>query len=467
MNNTAIFAISNFSSKILSFLMLPVYTRVLTTSEYGLVDLIISMVTLLFPIFSLSISDSALRFCFEKDYPKDIIFSISIIITIFGLVALSIFCGILISTGIVDFDYVFIIIISIPNYLYTLFSMFLRGTGNVVHVGIAGIIASLSMVLLNLTLLLAFHQGIYGYLIAYAGSFFVAAIYLFIAGGLYRYISFSRQLRLHSFRAAKDMLLYGLPLIPNRICWWMNNTANRFILNWSAGAGSVGLYSAGMKIPSILDSVQGIFNQAWLLSAIQEKDTNDSLSYYRKSFRMYSFLLIATCSVILLLMNPIADILFDAGFKEARYPASLLLISSVLGGMVGFSSAIINAYKMNTFLLISVLCGSITTILCSLLLVPILNETGAAVANAFGYALIWLIISVELNRRLGLQLNSWGCSLAVFLIILQVLAQFLLCGIIFWIIQVIILFLILLLYKREIKYIIGLVVYSRKADNDK
>ena len=34
-SNTAIFAIGTFSSKVLVYLMMPLYTRVLTTGEYG------------------------------------------------------------------------------------------------------------------------------------------------------------------------------------------------------------------------------------------------------------------------------------------------------------------------------------------------------------------------------------------------------------------------------------------------
>ena len=40
--NTAIFAIGNFGSKVLTFLIVPLYTYVLTTAEYGVIDLFIT-----------------------------------------------------------------------------------------------------------------------------------------------------------------------------------------------------------------------------------------------------------------------------------------------------------------------------------------------------------------------------------------------------------------------------------------
>ncbi|HAQ8217931.1 TPA: oligosaccharide flippase family protein, partial [Enterococcus faecium] len=45
--NMGILTISNFSSKILVFLLVPLYTSVLSTTEYGTYDLTISTATLL------------------------------------------------------------------------------------------------------------------------------------------------------------------------------------------------------------------------------------------------------------------------------------------------------------------------------------------------------------------------------------------------------------------------------------
>ena len=65
--NTGILAIGSFSSKILVFLLVPIYTSVLTTGEYGDYDIIFSSISLLIPILSLNISDAVLRFPLDKD----------------------------------------------------------------------------------------------------------------------------------------------------------------------------------------------------------------------------------------------------------------------------------------------------------------------------------------------------------------------------------------------------------------
>ena len=43
-SNTFIFAVGTFSSKLLVFLLMPLYTRVLTPEDYGVVNLIVDLI---------------------------------------------------------------------------------------------------------------------------------------------------------------------------------------------------------------------------------------------------------------------------------------------------------------------------------------------------------------------------------------------------------------------------------------
>lgn len=64
--NTGILAISNFSSKLLVFFLVPIYTSVLSTAEYGTYDLAMSTVLLLYPVLTVNIVDGVMRFSMEK-----------------------------------------------------------------------------------------------------------------------------------------------------------------------------------------------------------------------------------------------------------------------------------------------------------------------------------------------------------------------------------------------------------------
>ena len=64
--NTMVFVISSFGTKFLSFLLVPLYTSVLSTEEYGVADLITTTATLMIFIFTINISSSVLRFTLDK-----------------------------------------------------------------------------------------------------------------------------------------------------------------------------------------------------------------------------------------------------------------------------------------------------------------------------------------------------------------------------------------------------------------
>ena len=55
-------------TKIISFLLVPLYTYVLSTKDYGNLDLVTTTVQLLVPIMTLNIQDAVLRFCLDKEY---------------------------------------------------------------------------------------------------------------------------------------------------------------------------------------------------------------------------------------------------------------------------------------------------------------------------------------------------------------------------------------------------------------
>lgn len=67
LKNMWVLTISNFSSKILIFLLVPLYTSVLSTEEYGKYDLAVSTATLLYPLLTLNIVDAVMRFLMDKN----------------------------------------------------------------------------------------------------------------------------------------------------------------------------------------------------------------------------------------------------------------------------------------------------------------------------------------------------------------------------------------------------------------
>ena len=76
LKNTIFFSIGNFGSKIINFFLVPLYTNILSVAEYGTVDLMTILTTVLVPIITLNLSEAVLRFSLDKDADREKILNI-------------------------------------------------------------------------------------------------------------------------------------------------------------------------------------------------------------------------------------------------------------------------------------------------------------------------------------------------------------------------------------------------------
>ena len=77
--NTVLFAIGNLGTKLISFFLVPLYTNALSTNQYGIIDLIASICTVLVPVLTFNIGESVMRFSLDEDADYDKIFSVGIL----------------------------------------------------------------------------------------------------------------------------------------------------------------------------------------------------------------------------------------------------------------------------------------------------------------------------------------------------------------------------------------------------
>ena len=69
--NTAIFAIGSTATKLISFFLVPLYTNVLSTDQYGVADFVHTICMVLAPVIVLNIGESVMRFALDKDADYD------------------------------------------------------------------------------------------------------------------------------------------------------------------------------------------------------------------------------------------------------------------------------------------------------------------------------------------------------------------------------------------------------------
>ena len=167
--NIGVLAISNFATKLLSFFLVPLYTSILTTSEYGTYDLFSTTVYLLVPILTLNIQDATIRFSLDENYDKKNIISVSLNIFIKGLVILLVFSALNYITNILPIfnDYIIVFIFMyIFQALVGIMTSFARGCEKITEISIASVLGSAIFIGLNILFLVVFKLGLTGYFLS-------------------------------------------------------------------------------------------------------------------------------------------------------------------------------------------------------------------------------------------------------------------------------------------------------------
>lgn len=444
--NTVIFAVSSFAPKLLAFLLIPLYTRVLSEAEYGTADLISTTSNLLIFVATICIADAVLRFAMDGKESGTGVFRYGLKVELIGLAITGVALVPVAVLNPFHWDpalYVYLFLTLCASALNQLIAGYLRAIDRVMAAAVMGILVTAVAAVCSLVLLLWAGMGLDGYLISFIAGWLVSSLFGFAV-----ILRHDREClsQICSVETRKRMVLYALPLILNGLAWWINGSLDRYFIIGFCGAAANGLYAAASKVPTILASVSQVFSQAWNLSAIREYDRDDKTGFFRNIYALYNFILVAGCSLLVLINIPLAGILFG------REYASVLTVSAVFSALSGFLGGIFAAVRNSKAFAASTVAAAALNALLNAVLVPVYGALGAAMATAGSFFCIWLIRYLCTARYIKLNTNPIRDLAAYGLLVLQVVLEH--AGDHFYILQSCVFILILLLYRKELKTVL-------------
>lgn len=417
-SNTKIFAISTFSSKLMVFLLMPLYTRLLTPADYGIMDIIVQTSNLIIPLTFISISEAVIRYSLEKSVKKSDVFTVGITTSFKGFLVLILFIPLLKLYPTISNYVVLIYLYVISACLRAVCSQFTRGIGLVKLYATDSFLATFTIIAFNLIFMLALKMGVTGYILSIILSNFLSVIFLFVFAGLNRYLKLGGE----SKKLKKEMIAYSLPLIPTTIFWWIMNVSDRYIVNYFLGEDITGLYSAAYKLPTIITLVSSIFTQAWQLSAISEYDNEDKDKFYSKIFSFLQAGIFTAASGIILLIKPLTIILVAKPYYPSWDFTPTLVFAVVFSCFATFFSSFYMASKKNNMSLFTTLLGAVLNIILNIMFIPKLGGVGAAVATLISYFVVFATRAVDTRRFVKLKINIPILLLNIITISVQVIA---------------------------------------------
>lgn len=401
--NTALFTIANLSSKVIVFLMVPFYTAVMSTDAFGNANIIQTTSSFLYPIFSCLIADAVLRFCYLKEVSINEIFTIGLrfsLLSGIGTFLLVTLVQFFIPEDFWSLNIWFIPILVLSTSLSRLLHCFCRGIDKVKISAVAGIIQTFFVVGLNLIFLGLLNWGTWSYLLAFALGDIGGILFIAIRIKVWNYIGAPKnKILLHS------MLRYSLPLVPNNISWWAMNSLNQYIVLIFIGLSAVGIYTATLRIPSILIVLSDIFAQAWLLSALKDYEQEETKQFIIKMSGLFTSFIIIITSIIIILTYPLSSLMLKGEFLSYWYISPFMFISVLLGAITGFLGSIFSAERKNKKQATSTVIGAILSIVGALIFTKSFGILAIAISTMIGYFVITAIRLVSALKYIKLNIN--------------------------------------------------------------
>lgn len=414
--NTVLFVVSSFGARIISFVLIPFYTYLLSTEEYGTTDLLITTAQLLIPILTVNIQDAVLRFSMDKRYAQEDVIRVGVNILGISSIVLG---AILFILGFFDLltleaNYIlFLFVLFFTGALNNILSMYLKAKNRVKILAVWGIVNTAVTCGFNIFLLFFFKLGINGYMISYVSGTLVADIGMLFFGEVVK--DLKRQSV--EFSLKKEMLLYSAPLMANSLGWWINSASDRYILTYFSGAEANGVYAIAYKIPAILSALQSVFYNAWSISSIAEFDKSDEDGFIGDTYTVYSSLSFLACSLIMFLNIPIARVLYANEFFVAWKYVPLLLVGTVFNGLGLFNGCIFAAVKNTAAISFTTVISAIINTTLNFLLIPIAGPYGAAFATMIGYYTIWFSRIIKMKKIIRMKVN-WKNQIYIIVVVM-------------------------------------------------
>ncbi len=364
--NTLIFAISSFSSKLLTLIVQPFLTYAMAEiSDLGLSKILSQYANLLIPFVSMGMSNAIIRFGLDKGNSEKQVFTNGLLTILggFGILVLcwpiTQFLPDMAQYGLLIYIYV------LMSCLRTLCTQFVRSRQWNKLVAVDGVLCTVATMAFYVLYLVGFKWGANGYLLAIISGDLTSVLFLLFTGKLWNYV----ELKGVNKKLWRQMLNFSLPMIPAQISFWIINASDLFFvremcegLDGRTGNAWSGLLSTGYFLPTILAA--GII---WLCRPVMHV----MKSNYYYAWHFVPFLVLAsTCSCFNQFMN------------------SVYVVT-----------------KKSQRSMVTMMAGAISNCIMNYFFIKLWGPVGATYASFLGLALVFTLRAVDARRMIGMRVH--------------------------------------------------------------
>ena len=383
----------------INFLLLPIYTRVLSTAEYGALTLLLVFEAFLKPVLRCGLDGAYLRLYFDETSDagrRALAATILGFNVVFNGAALAVLwpaapwmTRLLLGTG--DYVAAFWLVAvntALANLIFLPTGLF-RAQERSSLVGTISFLRSLATVAARLVLVVGFRKGVYGLALAdvLVTLIFVAALsptLLRMAGGG----AWSRS-------RLRRALRFGAPQVPTGVLGQTMAMTDRFVLSLYLSLQDVGVYSIGVTMASVLKLFPVAFASAWMPFAFSSLGRADaSVMFARQASYAFAVMCFAALGAAVC-AAPLVELLLPQAYHQAPAVIPVLVLGITIQATTTFVTTSLNVAMRTSRISVGAAAGAAGSLVASLLLIPRFGVLGAACGVlcgqvAFAASTAWL-----------------------------------------------------------------------------
>lgn len=405
-SDTVILALGTFGSKLLVFLLMPLYTALLSPAEYGTAELITGTANLIMPFACVGVTSGIFRFAAERGTDREGVFSSGAVLLLAGLGGTVILGAVALAVGAdLRSEILLILVYVLLADLQAVCAQYVRAIDRTRLYAVQGILNTLLTVGFNILFLVVFDLGVTGYVLATVAGNLLTTVFLVVTAGLWRVLRWRSVTR----ETLRELLFFSLPMVPTTVCWLITDLSDRYLVTYFCGEAVNGVYSAAYKIPTVVNLVSGIFMQAWQFSAVVQSTDGEACSrFYSQVFRGFLSVIFIGSGGLILLSPLLCRILLDSAYGEAWRYMPTLLCAAALEAVVSFLASVYMVKKKSMHSFLTAIAGTGLNVVLNLLFIPRQGAwggaLGAAIATFLGYATVWVLRMLDVPRLLRFRL---------------------------------------------------------------
>ena len=402
--NTAIVALGKICTQFVSFLLLPLYTTLLSAEEYGTVDLFSTYLSLVLPLATLMVEQGAFRFLVkpeEENTTKKKIVSNSLMVVLV-LNSLFILLGFLLFPYYKNEYKYFLMPMLVSASLLNWSMQLARGFRKLTVYSLGSVISVGIQLLLNVLFIAGIGLGVKGMLIASAIGNICGTGFLFLR------LRLSSFLDMHSFDRGlcKKMLAYSVPLIPNTLCFWIIDSSDRVIVNHFLGASANGILAVSHKFSQALQSIFYIFSVAWYEMGIAHWKDQDRDAYFSE----ITDTVIRGFASLCVLMLGCLPLVFSLLIRKEEYLSAyntipiyiLAVLFNIIAGLLG---VVYIAEKRTKEITKTTILAGVINVAVHLAMIKALGLFAAALSTMTAYFCVMIIRLIDIKKYLKLKIH--------------------------------------------------------------